>query len=193
MRLIIAGLAGAIIACLIFTVVVVTPQTPLRHYLSGYEEMLSSPLDVKVVISNLTEPLGVSSEADVTIIVTSTEDASDVTVTMEVTFPSDPPLWPLGITVLGDGFSTWVGDLAANVSVIFHARIRAVEAGYARIWITATYPDTDIGGLSHSGRAGVWILVQENDVQVSYEPMTPPGQPPFLPPPPFERNFTANQ
>jgi hypothetical protein len=192
MRLTIAGLAGAIIACLIFTVVVVTPQTPLRRYLSGYEEHLATPLDVKVAISNLTEPLGVSSEADVTIIVTSTKDASDVTVTMEVTSPSDPPHWPLGITVLGDGFSTWVGDLTANVSVVFHARIRAVEAGYARIWITATYSDTE-RSLTYRGQDGVWILVQESDVQVSYEPITLPGQPPFLPAPPLESNITWNQ
>lgn len=173
MRLIIAGLAGVITACLIFTVVVAAPQTSTRYYFSGYDEWLHSPLNVDVVISNLTEPLGVNSEADVTIIVTSTENASNVTVTMEVVSPSIPPQWPLGITVVEGNFSTWVGDLTANVSVVFRARIRTVEAGYARIWVTATWYEIEYQ--RRRGEDSVWILIQENDIQVSQEPITPPG------------------
>jgi hypothetical protein len=176
MRIIIAGLAGIIAACLIFTTVVVAPQTPIIYYDDWFGEWwLHSPLSVEVIISNLTEPLGVNSEADVTIIITSTENASDVTVTMEVVSPSIPPRWPLGITVVEGNFSTWIGDLRANISVVFHARIRAVEAGYARIRVTATYPDPSVDGLSHSGEGSAWILVQESDIQVSQEPITPPG------------------
>lgn len=190
MRLIIAGLTGVIAACLIFAVVV-APQISMKYYSGRYiDEWLHSPLSVEVIISNLTEPVGVNSEADVTIIVTSTKNASDVTVTMEVVSPSIPPRWPLGITVVEGNFSTWVGDLRANISVVFHARIRAVEAGYARIWVTATYPDPTVGSLSHSGDGSAWILVQESDIQVSQEPITPPGQPPFLPGLPIPSNVT---
>jgi len=177
MRLMISGLAGLLVACLIFTVVVVAPKASIiRYYLSGIpDEWLSNPLDVKVAISNLTEPLGVNSEADVTIIVTSTKNASDVTVTMEVVSPSIPPLLPLGIIVVNGNFSTWIGDLTANVSVVFRARIGAVEAGYARIRVTATWYDDEIGGLSYNREDSIWILIQENDIQVSQDPITRPG------------------
>jgi hypothetical protein len=193
MRLITSVLVGVATACLIFAVAIVVPQTVIRYYSGGYvDEWLDSPLNVEVVISNLTEPVGVNSEADVTIIVTSTKNASNTTVTMEVVSPSIPPQWPLGITVIEGNFSAWVGDLTANVSVVFHARIRAVEAGYARIWITATYPDPAVSSLSHRGEDSVWILVQENDIQVSYGPITPPDQPPFLPELPIPSNLTLN-
>lgn len=174
MRLAVSVLAGVIAACLIFAVVAVAPQMSMKYYSGGYpDEWLHSPLNVEVVISNLTEPLGVNSEADVTIIVTSTKNASDVTVTMEVVSPSIPPKWPLGITVIEGNFSTWIGDLTANVSVVFRARIRAVEAGYARIWITATWYEIEYR--RRCGEDSVWILTQENDIQVSQEPITPPG------------------
>jgi len=175
-NLVIPGIGGILLACAIFSAFVIAPWTsPMSNV--NFPQLPpgwpSGPLDVKVVISNLTEPLGVGSEGDVTIIVTSTKDASDVTVTMEVVSPSDPPLWPLGITVVEGNLSTCVGDLKANVSVIFNARIRAVEAGYARMWITVTWYPYE--SFHFEATDSIWILIQENNIQISYEPITPPG------------------
>lgn len=178
MRLIVSGLAGVVAACLIFTLVVMAPLSNLDRIL-GFPKLPpgwpSDPLDVQVFVSNLTEPLGVGSEGEVAVIITSTKNATDVSVTMEVTSPSIPPSWPLGITVVEGNLSTWVGDLNANISVIFNARIRAVEAGYARIWVSATWYPGFPDGFSYETSDSIWILIQEDNIQISREPITPPG------------------
>jgi hypothetical protein len=178
MRLIVSGLAGVVAACLIFALVVMAPLSTLDTIL-GLPKLPhgwpSNPLNVQVFVSNLTEPLGVGSEGEVAVIISSTKNASDVSVTIEVTSPSIPPSWPLGITVVEGDLSTWVGNLNANISVIFNARIRAVEAGYARIWVSATWYPGSPEGFAHKASDSIWILIQENNIQISHEPITPPG------------------
>lgn len=190
--LVIPGIAGILLACAIFSAFVIAPWIPKTAKLNfpqlppGWP---SGPLDVKVIVSNLTEPLGVGSEGDVTVIVTSTKDASNVTVTMEVVSPSDPPSGPLGITVVEGNLSTWVGDLKANVSVIFNARIRAVEAGYARIWVTARW-HPPFESFCWETTDSVWILIQENNIQISHDFIFPPDSNQTTPNPSVSGNFT---
>jgi hypothetical protein len=180
-KLAISGTAGVLVACLIIASVVMAPWTSTtRYYYHGIpDEWLSSPLDVKVVISNLTEPLGVGSEGNVTIILTSTKDASDVAV--QFLLLQDGYLFglPIGIVYIEGNLAnnTWTGDLKANVSMIFNARIKAVEVGSARIWVIATWYENEY--LRRRGEDSIWILTQENNIQISHEPIPLPGGTPF--------------
>ena len=143
-----------------------TSPTPPPGWLGG-------ALSVRSFVSNFTEPFGVGSECTLTVIVTSTLNASNVVVQFDMSPVSNS--WPLGINFVGQNLTTWSGDLKANVSMIFNARIKAVEAGYARLLVTTTwYPPEGDGCVI---RDMLFILVQENDIQVSHDPVmitTPP-------------------
>jgi len=171
-KLTISGIAGILVASLITASIVTAPwlrPATIPTFPSGLP--LESPLTVNVIISNITEPVGVGSEAILTIILTSTCNASDVVVQFDLLQVVDD--WPTGIRFIGENLTTWNGDLRANVSVIFTARIKAEEVGLARIKATATWYRYEY--LRHEGKDSVWILVSENDIQVSQEPITPPG------------------
>ncbi|MGD0496305.1 MAG: hypothetical protein ABSB28_09770 [Candidatus Bathyarchaeia archaeon] len=186
----ISGLAGIIVASLVITSIVLAPlprkaTTPSS---SGSPPLLppgwpSGSFDVQAFISNLTVPLGVGSEGDLTVAVASTCDASNVVVEFDLLQVSSE--WPTGIDFIGENTTTtkvvWNGDLKANVSMIFTQRIKAVEVGYARIAATVSWSTPALQGFTYITIDRIWISVLENDVQVSHNPIAPSGQMPFLP------------
>jgi hypothetical protein len=180
-RLSIYGTAGVLVAFLIIASVVMVPWSRLTP--SSFPKPPEySPLIVNAVISNLTEPVGVGSEGDLTVIATSIRDVSKVVV--KFYFLQVSSKWPIGIRFNGENASIteviWNGDLKANVSVIFTQRIKAVEVGYALIVATVTWSPFE--SFQYVANDRVWILVLEDNIQVSHEPIALPGQMPFLPP-----------
>lgn len=174
MKATISGITGILIACLIIATVVIAPWTAISSFVNapqvepGY---LGWALSVRSFVSNLTEPLGIGSEGILTVIVTSMLDASNVVVQFDMSPGGDS--WPMGISFVSGNLTTWSGNLKANVSMIFNVRIRAIEAGGARLLVTAKW---------HAFEWECWvvrdmlfILVQDNDIQVSHDPITPPG------------------
>lgn len=166
--LVIPGIAGIFLACAIFSAFLIAtmsnsnfPQLP-----PGWP---SGPLDVKVVISNLTEPLGVGSEGTLTVIVTSTRNLSSVVVQFDLLQVSGE--WPIGISLIGENLTTWSGELRANVSMIFTAKIRVVEVGYALIKATAKWYPSE--GFHYTSKDSVWILILEKDIRISHEWISP--------------------
>jgi hypothetical protein len=176
-KLAISGITGVLIASLIITSIVLAPWSKpatsgsLGNPPPGYPAW---PLDmVKLFISNVTEPLGVGSEAVLTVIVTSPYDISNVMMKLDLLQVVDD--LSIGIVFLGN-LTTWNGDLRANISVSFNVRIKAVEVGYVRIKATLKwyYEPLDQHMELPDIRNSVWILVSENYIQVSQEPITPP-------------------
>jgi len=185
-NLVIPGIVGILLACAIFSAFIIAPWASTTSNVD-FPQMPpgwpSSPLDVQVFVSNLTETLGVESEGEVTVVVTSTRNVSDTVLQFELLQVCRyPPMeMPIGIVYVEGNLAntTWTGDLTANVSVIFNARIKAIEVGYARIRVTAIwYP---FEGFHYEATNSVWILIQETDIQISHEPITPPGVIPFEP------------
>jgi hypothetical protein len=165
-NLVIPGIAGILLACAIFSAFAVAPWASTTSNVN-FPQMPPGPLDVKLVISNLTEPFGVGSEGILTVIVTSTRNASNVIVQFDLLQVSSKR--PMGISFVGENLTTWSGDLRANVSMIFTTRIKAVEVGYAQIVATAKW--SPLEGFQYTANDRVWILVQENDIQVSHDPI----------------------
>lgn len=131
------------------------------------------PLDmVTLFISNFTEPIGVGSEAVLTVIVASPYNVTNVTVRLDLLQVVDD--WPVGIISIGGHSTMWNGDLRANRSISFNAKIKAIEAGYARIVANATWYN-DLEECYMELLDSLWIIVLENDIQVSHKPMMPPG------------------
>jgi len=175
-NLIIYATAGILVACLIITAIVMAPWESITSYL-GFPKLPpgwpSGPLTVQVFISNLTEPHGIGNEGTVTVIVTSTRNVSDVIVQFDLLQVVGN--LPIGIVYIDGNLAniTWNGNLEADVSMVFNARMRIVEVGYARIWITATWHENE--WLSYQATDSIWILIQESSIQISDEPITPPG------------------
>jgi len=176
----IAGITGIMVAILIITSLVMVPWARLATPFTSPASVDLPPgvppigsLVVGLFISNFTEPLGVGSEAIVTVVLTSRYDMPDATLKLDLLSPSDPPDLPLGISIIEGNLPVWTGDLRANISVSFNWKIKAMEAGYARIWTTASWWYD--GWLGYCDDDSLWLLVQENDIQVSHDPITPPG------------------
>jgi hypothetical protein len=172
-NLVVAGIAGILLAGTIFSAFVIAPWSPLNAQLgspSPPPDWRDWALSVRSFVSNLTEPLGVGSEGTLTVIVTSKRNASNVVVQFDILQMSDS--FPLGITFIGEPLTNWSGDLRANVSMVFTARIKAVKPGLARLLVDALwYPPSAACG---SGvREKLFILVQENDILVSHDPPPP--------------------
>ncbi len=171
-NLVIPGIAGILLACAIFSAFLIVPWTSTMSELNfppfppGWP---SGPLDVKMVISNLTEPLGVGSEGTLTVIVTSTCNVANVVVQFDLLQASSE--WPIGISLLGENLTTWSGELTANVSMIFTTKIRAVEVGYALTKATTKWYPSE--GFHYTSKDSVWILILENDIRVSHEWISP--------------------
>jgi len=163
-RLIISVLVGILAACLIFTAVVFSAQQKLElplYYTPPLSNALPSPVEVKMFISNLSEPVGIGSEADITIIATSSANLSEAVIEIQVVkaFPD----WPaMGIEVVG-GDLQWTGNLTAQVSALTRIRIKATEVGFAKICAYVTWPNY---GRYSATVAKLGILAQENEVQI---------------------------
>ena len=160
-RFVVYGVAGIFVACLIFTT---TTMAPWSEFARSFFPSISPPEDqptllnlintdiaVDLSISNFTEPLGPSSEANVTVSIVSKEDVSNVTVQItlspiyvsEGTWPNVTwiPIGTLGLDLVG-GNLTWTVNLVANVSVSASIRIRATEVGFGVITGSALWWET---------------------------------------------------
>jgi len=193
-RLIVSVLAGILVACLIFTAIVFPAQQktePQLYYTPPLSNALPSPVEVKMFISNLSEPVGIGSEADITIIATSSVNLSEAVIEIQVMKAFSD--WPaMGIEVVG-GDLHWTGNLTAQVSALTHIRIKATEVGFAKIYAYVTWPNH---GIYSASVAKLGILVRENEIQI-IQPSggtipweAPPG---FIPPPwpkPTSENYT---
>ena len=180
-KLTLSGIAGVLVACLIIAAVSFNPwvmePTSSDHGFPHFEPPPGAPplgsLTLSLFISNFTEPIGIDSEAIVTVVVTSKCNMSGVTLTLDLVSPCEPPCGPLGVTVVEGNLSSWTGDLMANISAIFNVRLKIVEEGYARIWAKSSWWYD--GWLGYNASDSIWILIHEGNVQISREPITPPG------------------
>lgn len=178
-KIAIYGIAGVLVSCMIIASVAMTPWSRLETMFGSPRippDYPAWPLDmVKLFISNITEPIGVGSEAVLTVIVTSPYNVSDVTVRLDLLQVVDD--LPIGIVFIGKS-TTWNGDLRANISISFNIRINVLEVAYARIQATTAWyyePSDEHMNLPDGNWNSVWILVSENDIQVSQEPINPPN------------------
>jgi hypothetical protein len=189
MRLIIAGLAGAIAACLIFSTLILSRSNleEMLGYTSTRVDVPASPIDVRLTISGLTEPRGVGSKALLSISVISRIDAANVSLKISVSKAYED--WPSQGIELMSSLTSWKGDLTANVSVVFNsfATVNCTQIGYGRIFAEATWYDPsfskcEVCSIDQLGIAvlGDEVLVIE-DAYGNLPYMFPPGLIPTLP------------
>jgi len=165
MRLIISGLAGIIAACLIFSTLALS--RPSLEMMLGFprNSLPVSPINVKLITTGFTEPLGVGSHALVIVNVTSSVDASNVSLKMSIRKAYED--WPSqGIEPLVFSVTDWKGDLLANVSLIIpFATINATQIGYGRIVAEVTWYDSS-SNWEHFSYDQLGIVVLEDEILV---------------------------
>jgi len=195
MRLLISGLAGVGVACLIFTALVL-PRSNLEMMLgSTRTDLPLSPINVRLTISGFTEPWGIGSQALLTINVTSSVKA--VNVVFKISLRKAYEDWPSQGLELISGNTTWNGDLLANVSIIMSVKVNATQIGYGRIVAEVTWYDSSSEYEYYSvDQLGIVILEDEilviEDLGGNLPHLFPPGSnptPPWPSPPP--ENFTG--
>jgi len=173
MRLLVSGLVGVLVACLIFTatVVLVPQHVPPRVLLSvsvGDGELwrLEGPKGVaycqpalkpppfvlNVTLYEFTKPLGVGSEADLTITLTSKLNASETYFVAgwigalflesgSVKLP-ERGVKPGGISFINESSRwVWIGNVEPNGSKTFNLRIKAIEVGIVHLEMVAAIMD----------------------------------------------------
>ena len=197
MRLIIAGLAGIIAACLIFSTLVLSQ--PSLEMMLGYRSPSrlppASPINVKLITSGFTEPRGVGSQASVIVNVTSSVDAANVS--LEISIRKAYEDWPSqGIEPVIFSVTSWKGDLSANVSIVIpFATINATQIGYGRIVAEVTWYDFS-SNWEHFSYDQLGIVVLEDEILVVEDlagvlpHFFPPGFNPILPTIPPDFNAT---
>jgi hypothetical protein len=183
-KLLISGVIGVAIACLIFIGIVAPPWSELAK--SFFSPRVSpdiptvpiadsATLSVNLTISNFTEPLGLDSEADVTVKVISRKDMSNVEVKITLspiyigqgTWPNLTwtPLGPQGIDIV-DGNSTWIINLSANVSFSATIRIKTTEVGFGAIIATAIWWETS--STFYKAEDALHVEVLEDNIIIHY-------------------------
>jgi len=174
-KTVVSGIVGILVACLIFASVVGYFEQVAFNTSPGLKLPPEAPplgsLTVTVAISNLTGPLGVGCEAVITVIITSKVNMTNVNAYFNLSRAISD--LPRGIEFISGNLTMWNGDLRANVSMVFTTKIKAIEVGYARIRVTAIWWYN--GWLGYPAEDSLWILVQENSIQVSHEPITSPN------------------
>jgi hypothetical protein len=165
MRLIISGLAGVIAACLIFSALFLSRSNLEMMLGSPSNSLPVSPINVKLTISELTEPRGIGSQASVTINVTSSVDAANIS--LKISLQKAYEDWPSQGVELISGFTSWKGNLYANVSLIFNsfATINVTQIGYGRIVAEVTWYDSS-SNWEHFSYDQLGIVVLEDEVLV---------------------------
>lgn len=93
----------------------------------GFWTLPPQKVALEITVSKFTEPQGIGSEAEITVTMTSHEDIANVTTQLD---------WSRGFDFVS-GDLTWSGNLKANVTVSFKARIKAIEIGRWGIHATA--------------------------------------------------------
>jgi len=197
MKLIISGLVGVIAACLIFSTLVLS-RSSLETILGypGYprNSLPVSPINVKLITSGFTEPRGVGSHALVIVNVTSSVDAANVSLKISIRKAYEE--WPSQGIELISGFTSWKGDLLANVSVIFNpfATVNVTQIGYGRIVAEVTWYDSSSNWEHYSlDQLGIVVLEDEILVVEDLAGVLPHFLPPGfnLTPPPIPPDFNA--
>jgi ABC-type uncharacterized transport system YnjBCD permease subunit len=197
MRLIISGLAGVIAACLVFSALILS-RSDLEMMLGSPSNSLPvSPINVRLTTSGFTEPRGIGSQALLTINVTSSVDAANVS--LEISIRKAYEDWPSQGIELVSGFTSWKGDLLANVSAIFNpfALVNVTQIGYGRIVAEVTWYDSS-SNWEHYSLDQLGIVVLEDEILVVEDLggvlpyFLPPGSNPMPPWPfPIPENFTG--
>jgi len=180
MKVLVYGLAGIVVACLIFAGIFV-PRSELTKFFSTNvsPEIPTNPivdnssLAVELTISNFTEPLGPDSEANVTIGITSRKILSNVTLQIRVSpfyvgqgdWPNVTwvPVGPQAIDLIGGNVSLTV-NIPADSKMSFNARTKATRVGSAVIIATATWWES---GVLHTSEGALWIAVLKDAINVS--------------------------
>jgi hypothetical protein len=197
MRLIIAGLAGAIAASLIFSTLILSRPNLEKYWYSPVSDVPASPIDVRLTISGFTEPRGVGSKALLSINVTSSVDAANVSLEISASKAYDD--WPSQGIELMSSLTSWKGNLRANVPMIFNsfATVNVTQIGYGKIVAEATWYDPSfskykIYSIDQLGIAvlGGEVLVIE-DLGGVLPDLFPPGLIPTLPIFPVPPDFNA--
>ncbi|MDH5481438.1 MAG: hypothetical protein OEY22_00960 [Candidatus Bathyarchaeota archaeon] len=187
MKLLVVGLAGVIIACLIFTAVVALPWSEIVEYFSpGVSPDIptfpigdNSMIMVNLSISNFTEPLGPGSEANVTVSVTSRKEMSNARVQIELSpIYIGQGIWPnVTWTPIGsqgidltDGNLTWTITLPANTSVGTNIKIKATEVGFGVITATVIWWETS--STFYKSEASLYVQILEDKIVVYNNPET---------------------
>jgi len=183
-RLLISGLAGVGVACLIFAALVL-PRSNLEMMLgSPNTDLRSSPIIVRLTISGFTEPRGICSQALLTINVTSSVEAANVV--LKITLRKAYEDWPSKGIERVSGNTTWNGDLLSNVSVIMNAKVNATQMGYGRIVAEVTWYDSSSDYEYYSvDQLGIVVLEDEilviEDLGGNLPHLFPPGSNPTPP------------
>ena len=151
------------------------PLGVLSYYLScennklkGYgSKISSSPISIDLSISPFSEPKGLGSKAELTVIVTSVWDANNISVQIDL---------PEGFSFVS-GNLTWSGDLHENIPTNFNARIEAAKVGNWTIEATARWYLTSDSWYGDIDR--LCVSVSEDEISVLAEclerPMLPPS------------------
>jgi hypothetical protein len=201
MKTLISGLRGVIVACLIFTAVVISPWS---KSLSGttsptippeWQNLPAPPITISLALYNFTEPRGLGSQANLTITVISNTTLPDVVI--EIDISKGQFGWnSTGIEFI-EGQTLWIGNLTSDMPITWTIRINASEVGYGIIKVAARWsnywdyrlPDRSLG-----------IVVLEDEIQVieplnlnALESLVPPVFPPGFNPPTFPNPINMNQ
>jgi hypothetical protein len=194
MRLLISGLAGVGVACLVFSALVLSRSNLEMMLGSPRTDLPLSPINVRLTISGFTEPRGIGSQALLTINVTSSVEAANVT--FEINLSKAYPDWPSqGIELICSN-TTWKGNLLATISVVMNAWVNVTQIGYGKIVAAVVWYDPS-SNWEHYSRDQLGIVVLEEEILViedlggNLPHLFPPGSnptPPWPSPPP--ENFT---
>jgi len=183
MKLLVSGIAGVLVACLIFTAVLVAPwsrqviPTHLPSEFPGIQLPDNTPITVNLTISNFIEPHGIGSKANLTLIVASVRNESDVSI--QIGLGGSYNGWPRGIDFIwpeeinfpsGGKLVWWRANLSANVPVTFSATIEAIKVGYASIEASATWYESTSSKYLTCDSKRLYISVYENDIFVEKDP-----------------------
>jgi hypothetical protein len=129
------------------------------------------PIVLNITISDFTEPEGLDSEANLTVLVTANEDISNASM----------KIWlPEGVELV-DGNLTWSGNLITNITIALSVRIRVIELGEWHVFIDVercVLEDDGIWYVYPVFGTGFIIIVEENAVSVF--PPSPIVSPPIL-------------
>ncbi len=175
-KLVLYGVAGVLIACMLlaFTDLLLrqipSPReaaSPLLRVSGAPRPELEGPFfNISAILYRFTEPLGVGSEADLSVTVTAYHNESAI-----VHVDIQPPWvasWSTGVKFADGGTKwVWVGDLQANVSKTFNFTLKAFEMGeggvYGRVGWSKFYNESDV----ISTYFGLYFLVLQDRIITS--------------------------
>jgi len=174
-KLVLCGMAGVLVAStlLAFTDLFLRPIPSPRKTasellrVSGICPELEGPFfNMSAILYRFTEPLGVGSEADLSVTVTARYNESSV-----VVVDIKPPWvasWSTGVKFADGGTKwVWVGDFQANVSKTFNFTIKAFEMGEGIVYGRAVQSKFYHGSDGIPAYFGLYFLVLHDRIITS--------------------------